>query len=401
MIYYPVLIQQLAKNMRIAMIGQKGTPAIYGGIERHVEGLSKELTKIGHEVLVYARSWYTPKTVKQNHGVKIIHTNSLHTKHLDAITHTFTATLDAMKQKVDIIHYHGVGPALLSWLPRLFAPKIKVVATFHSLDRYQLKWGWFARLMLRLGEKAACTFPHETITISRTLHTFCLNQYQKDTAYLPNGVSIPVLKNSTNHLYEWNLESKKYFLCVARLIKDKGVHYLLNAWQLARQQFPKLLGDQKLVIVGSSITKDNKYLNKLKEIARGDKSIVFVGWQQGQKLNELYEHATMFVHPSENEGLPMVVLEAMSYGLPVLASDIPAHQEAIPDRRFWFNTANVYALAEKIVEIMEKPDLMEKAGKENRELSAKEYDWEKITKDTNILYQNLWNKQAEKKWKIA
>jgi len=144
--------------MRIAMIGQKGIPAIYGGIERHVEELSLELAKQGHTVLVYARKWYTPKNIKNYHGINIIHTPTLRTKHFDAIAHTFFSTIHAMFQKPDVIHYHGVGPSLLSWIPRVFSPKTKVVATVHCLDRYHQKWGLFARIMLRFGELVRVPF---------------------------------------------------------------------------------------------------------------------------------------------------------------------------------------------------------------------------------------------------
>ena len=175
--------------MRIAMIGQKGIPAIYGGIERHVEELSVELVKQGHDVVVYARTWFTDKKIKNYQGIKIKHTPTLRTKHLDAIIHTFTSTIHALLfQKPDIIHYHGVGPALLAWMPRLLSPKTKVVVTMHCLDRYHQKWGIFARFMLRIGEWAGCAFAHQVISVSKTIQSYCLNEYQKSTTYIANGV---------------------------------------------------------------------------------------------------------------------------------------------------------------------------------------------------------------------
>src|SRR3989339_1395132 len=246
--------------MRIAMIGQKGIPALYGGIERHVEDLSRELARQGHDILVYARSWYTPQAITNYRGVKIIHTPSWHTKHLDAITHTFFSTLHAIRQKPDIIHYHGVGPSLLSWLPRILSPRTKVIATFHCIDRYHQKWGWLARTILRLGEKTACLFPHQTISVSKTIEKYCQNEFNQFTVHIPNGVEKNDRPVGSSLLYQWNLEPNKYLLAVTRLVKHKGMHYLIDAWQIARQQHPELLSDHKLVIAGDSAFTDNYVL---------------------------------------------------------------------------------------------------------------------------------------------
>lgn len=378
------------------MVGQKGIPAIYGGIERHVEELSLELVKQNHEVLVYARRWYSPTVIKNHAGIKIIHTPTIHTKHLDAIIHTFTSTLHALFQKPDVIHYHGVGPSLLAWLPRVLSPKTKVVCTFHTIDRYHQKWGRFAKLILGLGERAACAFPHQTIAVSRTIQKYCLNEYQKLTAYIPNGVSALEQKRSACHaiapqerrrdgLDSWELEPNKYLLMISRLVRHKGAHYLLHAWQFARQQYPELLSGYKLAIVGDSAFTDD-YVRELKEIARGDQSVIFTGWQHGPVLNALYANAALFVHPSENEGLPITVLQAMSFGRPVLVSDIPEHQEVIADSRFWFQNASVSSLAAKIVELMKDEAGRETSGMENQKIVAEKYNWKDIARETEKLY---------------
>ena len=386
------------------MIGQKGIPAVYGGIERHVEGLSLELAKQGHSVGVYARKWYTPANIKNYHGVQIIHTPTLRTKNLDAIVHTFTSTIAALffrfpsaenressiphgavsGQKPDIIHYHGVGPALLSWIPRIFSPKTKVVVTMHCLDRYHQKWGVFARLMLRMGEWAGCAFAHQAISVSKTIQNYCLNEYQKSTVYIPNGV-IPAEKQNSSLIDQWDITPGKYLLMVSRLVKHKGAHYLLEAWQFVRQQNPELLKDYKLVIVGDSTFTD-EYVKELRQIARGDKSIIFTGWQKGQTLSELYANCALLVHPSENEGLPITVLQAMSYARPVLVSDISEHKEVIHDERFWFSNTSIISLAEKITELMQKPELLKENGDKNKVVVAKNYNWKDITKQTLALY---------------
>ncbi|MFA5128292.1 MAG: glycosyltransferase family 4 protein [Patescibacteria group bacterium] len=373
--------------MKIAMIGQKGIPALYGGIERHVEELSAELVKQGHEVFVYARDWYTPKNINRYRGANIIHTPTFKTKHLDAIVHTFMSTWHAIfVVKPDVIHYHGVGPSLLSWIPRVFAPRIKVISTFHCIDRYHQKWGAIARWALALGEKAACAFPHETIAVSKTIQNYCLNEYHKITTYNPNGVNVES-NPGDKYLDKWNLEAKKYFLMVSRLVRHKGAHYLIDAWQRAKKDSPELLADKKLVIVGGSSFTDD-YVRLLHKMAIGDSSIVFTDWQNGEVLNSLYANCLMLVHPSENEGLPITVLQAMSFGRPALVSDIPEHQEVITDYRFWSANASIFSLSKKIIELAGDTKLLEEAGKKNLAIVKNHYDWRDIAERTNAVYEN-------------
>ena len=368
------------------MIGQKGIPALYGGIERHVEELAHELAAQGHEVFVYARGWYTPINFKNHRGVNIIHTPTFKTKHLDAIVHTFVSTWHAMfKIKPDVIHYHGVGPSLLSWIPRVFAPRIKVVATFHCIDRYHQKWGAIARLALWLGERAACLFPHETIAVSKTIQNYCLNEYHTNTVYNPNGVSL-VENADAKYIDKWNLESKKYLLMVSRLVRHKGAHYLIDAWQRAKKDSPETLKDLKLVIVGGSSFTDD-YVRYLQKMAAADNSIIFTDWQNGPALDSLYANALILVHPSENEGLPITVLQAMAAGRPALVSDIPEHQEVIADYRFWSANASVFSLAKKIIELVKNPELLEQAGQKNLQTVKTNYRWQDIAKRTAVVYE--------------
>ncbi len=381
--------------MRIAMIGQKGLPAAYGGIERHVEELSVRLANSGHDVLVYARAWFSPKKIKDYRGVRVIHTPTIHTKNLDAIVHTFTATIHALFQKADVIHYHGVGPALLAWIPRMFAPRTKVIVTFHCIDRYHQKWGWFARQMLALGEWAACRFPHETIAVSKTIRTYCLNEYNKLTIYIPNGANLETEFPGTDKLAKMNLAEEKYVLMVSRLIKHKGAHYLIPAWKKARAMAPELLNDYKLAIVGGGVFTDN-YVNELEKLAGTDDSIIFTGWKGGETLNQLYAHCKLLVHPSENEGLPLTVMQAMSYARPVLVSDIPEHKEIVPDNRFWFVNAHIESLTEKIVELAADEKALEEAGQKNCQFAAKHFNWNDIARNTEKLYEKIIGEPAAK-----
>lgn len=373
--------------MKIAMIGQKGIPAIYGGIERHVEELSRELGAQGHEILVYARNWYTQGQKQPVYpGVRAIVLPTIHTKHLDAIVGSFVATIHAIFTRPDVIHYHGVGPSLLSWIPRLLAPRVKVVATFHCIDRYHQKWGAIAKFFLRLGEKAACFFPHQTIAVSKTIQNYCLNEYQTATSYIPNGAKLPTAFTPATHLKQFGLEPGRYILMVSRLVAHKGAHYLLAAWQYACKLQPRLNERYKLVIVGGSTFTDS-YVETLHTMAEYDKSVVFTDWQNGEALAALYKHAALLVHPSENEGLPFTVLEAMAEAKAVLVSDIPEHQELITDTRFLFKTASVGSLSEKLLALLPQPKLLGEAGACNRALVAAEFNWARIAERTLHLYQ--------------
>lgn len=373
--------------MRIAMIGQKGLPAHYGGIEKHVEMLSLELVKQGHTVLAYARHWYTPQNITDYRGITVIHQPTIHTKHLDAIVHTFLSTLNAIKQKVDIIHYHGVGPALLSFLPRLLSPRTKVVVTFHCIDRYHKKWNFLARWFLLLGEFAACYFPHATIVVSRVLYNYCLNEFGKNTVLITNGVA-PQTGGNPNELQAANLTPNKYVAFASRLVAHKGAHYLISAWQQARAEQPSLFSDYQLAIAGDSVFTDS-YVQHLKQLVGNDDSIVMPGWLNGAMLDAFFANCYLFVQPSENEGMSLSVLKAMANGRPVLVSDIPENREIVPDERFWFANADVTALKNKLINLFQHEAWLTEAGQKNKRLATAEYGWEKIAIDTEKVFSDL------------
>lgn len=375
--------------MRIIMIGQKGLPTIYGGIERHVEELSIRLAAEGHEILAYVRNWYTPLPVDTFQGVRLLRAPTLHSKHLDAIVHTLTASIHALFQKPDIIHYHGVGPALLSFIPRLLTPKVKVVVTFHCIDRYHQKWGFLARFILKMGERAACLFPHQTIAVSKTIQNYCFNEYRETTTYIPNGVNTPD-PTGTATLAEWGVKPNKYILMVSRLVRHKGAHYLIDAWRRFKQSFPDIASEYKLVIVGGSAFTDD-YVAELRALAADHRDIIFTGWLSGTELHELYANTACLVHPSENEGLPLTVLQAMSYARPVLVSDIPEHQEIVRDRQFLFRNTDATSLAEKIVRLLTNPTLLQSAGTASQTLVNQEYHWDKISAVILEQYEQLLN----------
>jgi len=372
--------------MRIAMIGQKGMPALHGGVERHVHELSVRLAERGFDVQVYARAWYTDTSVERYQGVTIVHLPSIKTKHLDAITHTFVSVFHAMFTRADVIHFHGVGPSLLAWIPRLFAPRTRIVSTFHSLDRKHEKWGAFARAALRAGEWASCRFAHRTVTVSEGIRTYVEVVYGKQTDLIPNAVPPYARVKTTDALDAFGLESGNYFLVVSRLIPCKGIQYLIDAF--IQLQDTNALRGKKLAIVGDGFYSD-RYVKKLHDMAAGNPDIVFTGFQSGVALSELYSHAFMKIHPSDNEGLPLTVLEAMSYGLPVLASDIAGHRDLISHPEYTFEAGSAQALKVKLVMLLGRdPAELVAEGDRNRQKVRDQFGWDEVVDKTIALYLN-------------
>jgi len=374
--------------MKIAMIGQKGMPAIHGGVEKHVHDLSTRLIKFGNTVTVYSRKWYTQSKDNKFNGVEIKHLPSIHTKHLDAISHTFLATFHAIKNKYDIIHYHGVGPALLAWLPRLFARQTKVIVTFHSIDRYHQKWNFLAKAFLHLGEWSACHFPHQTITVSQSLEKYCLNEYLKETIYIPNGVNLPNKLEADDKIKEFGLKKNQYLVMISRLVPHKGAHILIQAFANIKKQHSadEQIKNLKLAVVGGSAYTNN-YIKALHKLAGQTNDIIFTDFQSGNTLKQLYNHALAMVHPSFNEGLPITVLEAMSYSRPTLVSNIAEHRELISNNKFIFRENDVKDLEKKILNFINMPEMeKENAAQQNKQTIEQFYLWEKIVPQIMEVY---------------
>lgn len=375
--------------MRIAMIGQKGIFVVRnGGIEKHIEDLSLRLAKLGHEVFVYCRPHYMPENLQKSttyKGIHLILKSSIKTKYLDTISHVFICTLHALFQKYDIIHFHGVGPSLLAFLPRLFKPKAKVVVTFHSIDHFHKKWGPFARRVLELGEWTSYKYPHKTIVVSKTLQKYCRERYNKETVYIPNGITIKEVVPD-HILQKWNLEKEKYILTVARFIKHKGIHYLIQAFNELNQK--SKVKDWKLAIVGDAPYSDpyKKMITKLAEI---NPDIIFTGYQTKEALAQLFSNAYLYVHPSEFEGLSITILEAMGYGRCVLCSNIPENLEAIGNFGFSFKNKDVKDLKNRLLDLTSKPKLVKDTGIKAKEHIKKNYNWDDIAKKTEEFYRSL------------
>lgn len=357
------------------MIGQKGVPATYGGIERHVDELGRRLVTSGCEVLVYCRSHYTPKGATLP-GVDLVRLPSIHTKHLDAITHTALATTHVLASRAEIVHYHALGPSALAFLPRL--RRQKVVVTVHGLDWRREKWGRAAAAFLRACEWSATRFPHATIVVSRTLAAHFREAGARNVVYIPNGTVLPAPAPSSP-AREMGLEPGRYLLFVGRLVPEKGLHILLRAHRAHVPEWP-------LVVAGEGhFTED--YVAECRRAA--GPSVRFVGAVYGETLASLQQHAALVVAPSALEGLSIALLEALSFGRAVLASDIPENAEVVDGVGELFRAGDALDLGRRLREMLAEPRHLEALGRRARERIAHDYGWDAVARRTREVYDSL------------
>ncbi|MFA6171744.1 MAG: glycosyltransferase family 4 protein [Patescibacteria group bacterium] len=365
--------------MKIAFIGQKGMPAKGGGVEKHVEELSIRLVKRGHEAIVYTRTNYTERKLGAYKGVKLVSLPNIKTKSLDAITHTFMACLDVIFRKdIDIVHFHSIGPSSLIWLIKIFKPGTPIVATFHSQCYLHKKWGLFARLYLKFGEYSCCKFADKVIAISESLKKRTAEEYNVLSEYIPNAVMMRKKKLPKIIKAKWGLDKDGYILSVSRLVPVKGIHYIIGAYN-------ELKTNKKLVIAGDGAF-NGEYIGELERKSGGNEKIIFTGNLSGRELDELYSNACLFVQASEVEGLSIALLEAMSFDLPVLVSDIRGNLDALGGRGLTFINKNTDDLKEKIKFALANPKVIHKLAKEAKKRVVKHYDWEENIEDVISVY---------------
>ncbi len=377
--------------MNIAMVGLRGIgPRVSGsgGIERHVEELAVRLVARGHAVTVFCRGTYVKEKESYYRGVRLLRRPDLPTKHLEAISHTMLS-LPSLCRGYDIAHFHAVGPSLCTFVPRLLGRK--VVATVHGLDFQRAKWGAGARMALRAGAWAAGRFPHATIVVSKKVERYYQEVFQRKTWCIPNGVNVPVRRDLALLRDKFGLEKGGYFLSLGRLTPEKGLHYLLPA-------FRRLDTGLKLVLAGVYAFGDD-YESRLRELAGDDRRIVFTGGLYGEEKDEAFTNALAFVLPSELEGMPIAMLEAMSYGTPVLASDIEecaeiwlaARQEKDIDLCRHFRARDTDDLHRGLAELLADPGRTA-MGERARDYVLERYDWDAITGETLEVYRQALGK---------
>ena len=367
-------------GLRIIVTGTRGFPNVQGGVEAHCEHLYPLLVQLGCDVTVITRQTYVDPSLKEHKGVKLYPLRNPREKSLEAIVHTFKAVFKAKQLGCDILHIHAVGPALMVPVARMLG--LKVVMTNHGPDYDRQKWGGFAKVMLRLGEYCGSKGAHKVISISRPIADSLKHKYNCDAEIIPNGVVIPEIAETDKVLKQFGLEKWKYILAVGRFVPEKGFHDLLDGFAKTQKE------SWKLVIAGDADHEDQYSLN-LKMKANRVQNVVLTGFQKGQSLQELFSHAGLFILPSYHEGLPIVLLEAMSYGLSCIVSDIPANQEVdLGDDRY-FKPGDIDGLSAKIREFIEKP-LGAKERERQIEYIRKNFDWETIAEETLKVYKRLY-----------
>jgi glycosyltransferase involved in cell wall biosynthesis len=362
--------------MKIAILGTKGIPATYGGIERHVEELAVRFVQMGHDVTVYCRPYYTTTDEQFYKGVRLKKLPTLASKNYDAITHTFVSTLHLLFKDYDIVHYHAIGPSTMAALPRITGKL--TVATIHGLDWQREKWGRRARAYLKYGERAAVWFPHATIAVSKFLKDYMEKKYRRPVCYIPSAINNPVFKGP-DIIRKYGVGDKDYILFVARLVPEKGAHFLIDAYN-------RLDTDKKLIIAGGS-SHSEEYVKSLQ--SKASDKVIFTGYVYGEELQELYSNAYCYVHPSTIEGLPITLLEALAYGNCIIASDIPACVELAEDVGMVFRSQNVDELSESLQTVLDHPQLAQKMSERAKAVGMSQYSYDNIAVKTVELYQRL------------
>lgn len=373
--------------MKIAFIGQKGIPVTFGGIEYNIDRLSRELVGFGHDVAVYVRSWYTPKTMKSYEGVRLVHVPTVQSKHLDAPVHSFLCSIHALFECYDIIHYHGIGPSFFAFLPKLLNKKI--VATIHRLDWSSEKWGKLAKIFLKSGEYLSVKIPDRTIVVSANLKQYIKEKYNKDCIHIPHGIDEPLRLAPKIIKKKYGLNGKDYILFLGRLVPEKRVDWLIRAFQVVARESLRAKS-MKLVIAGSSSATPD-YVKQLKEMSASDKNIIYTGNVTGAEKVELMSNALLFSLPSNLEGFPIALLEAKSYGLCSLVSDIPPHREAITPEidGLLFRSDEFAELSQKLLKLVEDPDKAENMGRNARKNMKALPSWDYVAKKTEEVYKDL------------
>ncbi len=371
------------KPLKIAMLGHKRIPSREGGIEIVVEELASRMVKRGHAVTCYNRSGhhvsgkeYDSRDMKEYRGIKLKTVLTIDKKGLAAVTASTFAALKAAFGKYDVVHFHAEGPCAMLWLPKLFGKRC--IATVHGLDHQRAKWGKFASSYIMMGEKCAVRYADEIIVLSEGVKSYFKDTYGRETKYIPNGVNRPIVYEANLIQKNYGLKKDGYFLFLGRIVPEKGIRYLVEA-------FMHVKTDKKLVIAGGSSDSDD-LLNKLKQMAKDDERIIFTGFVQGQMLHELYSNAYVYTLPSDLEGMPLSLLEAMSYGNCCLVSDIAECVEVVEDKALVFKKSNLLDLQQKLQEACLNETLVKQYKKQASDFICNKYSWDDIVERTIVSY---------------
>ena len=370
--------------MKIAMIGHKVVPSRRGGIENVLTTLCPMLVEMGHDVTCYNRSSDKVEneyvgTVKNNiyKGVKLKNAWTLNVRGFAAMIASFTAAISASFGKYDVIHFHAEGPCAALWIPKLFGKKC--IATVHGLDWQREKWGkGFASRYIKFGEKILAKYADEVIVLSKSAYDYFKENYNRETTIIHNGISRPEKKDAELITEKYGLKKDEYISVVSRLTAEKGIHYLIDAYN-------QIETDKKLVIAGDTSDTDD-YVGMLKEKAAGNANIIFTGFISGDILNEIYSNSYINVLPSDLEGMSLSLLESLAYKNALLCSDIPENTSVAEDKVIYFRKGNVDDLALKLKELCDESGLVEKMREGVDEFILNKYSWQDVAESTCKLY---------------
>ena len=363
--------------MKVVVTGTRGIPNIMGGVETHCEELLPRLVQLGYDITIIRRRSYVreDKPLTEWKGVKIIDIDAPKLKNFEAIIHTFRAINKAKALGADLVHIHAIGPNLLASYARLLG--LKVVMTHHGLDYDRDKWGKVAKMMLKLGERIGCMFANQVIVISNTIKTLIEERYgrKKDVTLVYNGVTQPEICSYPEYFCELGIEEGKYILGMCRFVPEKNLHHLVDAFLLLKKS-KRTPDDMRLVLAGDADFEDD-YSMSLKKKAK-ENHVVLTGFVKDRKLQSLLTHASCYCLPSSHEGLPIALLEAMSYSIPVVASDIPANLEIGLDDSHYFPCGDIEKLANRL------EGKISCSHKIHYDMHL--YNWEIIVKQTAEVY---------------
>ena len=365
------------------MLGHKRIPSREGGVEIVVEELATRMVERGNEVTCLNRAGhhvsgkeFDEKNKKEYKGIRLKTVPTLDKKGLAAMTASVTGGVCAAFGKYDVVHFHAEGPCAMLWLPKLFGKRC--VATIHGLDHQRAKWGKLASTYIMMGEKCAVKHADEIIVLSKGVQDYFREKYGRETRFIPNGVNRPVIREANIIKYKFGLEKDDYILYLGRLVPEKGLRYLVEA-------FKNVNTSKKLVIAGGSSDTD-EFANEIKAMAKGDDRIIFTGFVQGEELDELYSNAYVYTLPSDLEGMPLSLLEAMSYGNCCLVSDIDECASVVEDKALIFEKSNVEQLKERLQEACDKPEMVDGYKKEAADFIYEKYSWDDAVEKTMELY---------------
>ena len=375
--------QRKNRKLRIAMLGHKRIPSREGGVEIGVGELSERMAKLGHDVTCYNRRGhhvsgeeFDSEILTEYNGVRINSVFTVQKGGLAAVSSSVFAAIKAAFGRYDVVHFHAEGPCAMLWLPKLFGKRC--IATIHGLDHQRAKWGKFASKYILFGEKCAARFADEVIVLSESVQSYFKDTYGRETVFIPNGVSPAEKKDAAEITEKFGLSQNSYVLYLGRLVPEKGIRYLIESYKSVKT-------DKKLVIAGGS-SDTAEFEAELKSLAAEDERIIFTGFVQGRMLEELYSNAYLYVLPSDLEGMPLSLMEAMSYGNCCLTSDIPECSQVTGEKGFTFRKSDTEDLKNKLQFLCDNSDKVNMFKETSAEYICKKYSWDDVVNRTLALY---------------